>query len=161
MKELSHLNKYLVKYKFHLIFGVLFIIIANFFAIVPAVIVRHAFDILQRSYGIFGYFEGFELQVGTYDLFVSSIVILAGLILVSAFLRGAFLFLMRQTIIVMSRLIEYDLKNEIFEEWVIYDTASLIQQLGFDLRAKARELGNQSEEVFRSTLGLITRQAAE
>ncbi len=35
------------------------------------------------------------------------------------------------------------LNNEIFEEWVIYDTADLIQQLGFDLRAKARELGNQ------------------
>jgi predicted ester cyclase len=36
------------------------------------------------------------------------------------------------------------LANEIFEEWVIYDTASLIQQLGFDLRAKAREFGNQA-----------------
>ena len=37
------------------------------------------------------------------------------------------------------------LNNEIFEEWVVYDTASLIQQLGFDLRAKARELGNQMD----------------
>lgn len=117
MKNLSYLNKYLLKYKFHLIFGVIFIIIANFFAIVPAVIVRYAFDILERSYGIFRSFEGFELQEGTYSLFVSSIVILAVLILVSAFLRGVFLFFMRQTIIVMSRRIEYDLKNEIFEHY--------------------------------------------
>ena len=117
MKELVYLNKYLAKYKFHLIFGVLFIIIANFFAIVPAVIVRYAFDILGRSFGIFQAFDGYDLQVGTYNLFVSSIIILAVLILLSAFLRGVFLFFMRQTIIVMSRRIEYDLKNEIFEHY--------------------------------------------
>ena len=117
MKDLVYLNKYLVKYKFHLIFGVFFIIIANFFAIIPAVFVRYAFDILQRSFGIFQVFDGFELQVGTYDLFVSSIVILAVLILLSAFLRGVFLFFMRQTIIVMSRRIEYDLKNEIYAHY--------------------------------------------
>lgn len=117
MKELFYLNKYLVKYKFHLIFGVFFIIIANFFAIVPAVIVRYAFDVLERSYDIFQSFSGFELQVGTYDLFAGSIIILAALILLSAFLRGVFLFFMRQTIIVMSRRIEYDLKNEIFEHY--------------------------------------------
>ncbi len=117
MKDLSHLNKYLVKYKFHLIWGVCFIIVANFFAIVPAVIVRYAFDILERSFGVFQSFEGFGLQIGTYDLFVSSVIILAILILASAFFRGVFLFFMRQTIIVMSRRIEYDLKNEIFEHY--------------------------------------------
>lgn len=117
MKDLKYLNKYLLKYKFHLIFGALFIIIANFFAIVPAVIVRYAFDVLQRSYGIFSSFEGFELQSGTIEIIGSSIIILAILILLSAFLRGVFLFFMRQTIIVMSRHIEYDLKNEIFEHY--------------------------------------------
>ncbi|WP_370090320.1 ABC transporter ATP-binding protein [Ekhidna sp.] len=117
MKDLGYLNKYLLKYKFHLIFGALFIIIANFFAIVPAVIVRYAFDILQRSYGIFSSFEGFELQENTIGIIGSSIIILAILILASALLRGVFLFFMRQTIIVMSRHIEYDLKNEIYEHY--------------------------------------------
>lgn len=117
MKDLKYLNKYLLKYKFHLIFGALFIIIGNFFAIVPAVIVRYAFDILQRSYGIFSSFEGFELQNETISIMGSSIIILSVLILVSALLRGVFLFFMRQTIIVMSRHIEYDLKNEIFEHY--------------------------------------------
>ncbi|MEQ8905100.1 ABC transporter ATP-binding protein [Ekhidna sp.] len=117
MKDLGYLNKYLLKYKFHLIFGALFIIIANFFAIVPAVIVRYAFDILQRSYGIFSSFEGFELQENTVGIIGSSIIILAILILASALLRGVFLFFMRQTIIVMSRHIEYDLKNEIYEHY--------------------------------------------
>lgn len=117
MKDLDYLNKYLLKYKFHLIFGALFIIIANFFAIVPAVIVRYAFDILGRSYAIFSSFEGFDLQNNTVEIIGSSIVILAVLILVSALLRGVFLFFMRQTIIVMSRHVEYDLKNEIFEHY--------------------------------------------
>jgi ATP-binding cassette subfamily B protein len=117
VKDLGYLNKYLLKYKFHLIFGALFIIIANFFAIVPAVIVRYAFDILQRSYGIFSSFEGFELQENTVGIIGSSIIILAILILASALLRGVFLFFMRQTIIVMSRHIEYDLKNEIYEHY--------------------------------------------
>ncbi len=117
MKDLKYLNKYLLKYKFRLIFGALFIIIGNFFAIVPAVIVRYAFDILGRSYGMFSSFQGFEMQEDTNRLIGSSIIILAVLILVSALLRGVFLFFMRQTIIVMSRHVEYDLKNEIFEHY--------------------------------------------
>lgn len=117
MKDLKYINKYLIKYKFHLIFGALFIIIGNFFAIVPAVIVRYAFDILQRSYGIFSSFDGFVLQNETISIIGSSIIILALLILSSALLRGVFLFFMRQTIIVMSRRVEYDLKNEIFEHY--------------------------------------------
>jgi len=117
VKDLGYLNKYLLKYKFHLIFGALFIIIANFFAIVPAVIVRYAFDILGRSYDIYATFEGFDIQGSTIQIIGSSIVILAILILTSALLRGVFLFFMRQTIIVMSRHIEYDLKNEIYEHY--------------------------------------------
>ena len=117
MKDLKYLNKYLLKYKFHLIFGSIFIIIGNFFAIVPAVIVRYAFDILERSYGIFSSFDGFDLQGETVEIIGSSIVLLAILIITSALLRGVFLFFMRQTIIVMSRLVEYDLKNEVFEHY--------------------------------------------
>lgn len=117
MKDLAYLNKYLIRYKFYLIFGIIFIIISNFFSIVPAIIVRHAFDVLGRSYAIYKYFAGFELQMGTYALFVSSIIILAVLILISALLRGVFLFFTRQTVIIMSRRIEYDLKNEIFDHY--------------------------------------------
>lgn len=117
MKDLAHLNKYLLKYKFHLIFGSFFIIIANFFAVVPAVIVRYAFDILDRSYDIFKTFDGFDLQENTLSIIGSSIIILAAVILISAFLRGIFLFFMRQSIIVMSRRIEYDLKNDIYAHY--------------------------------------------
>ncbi|MEQ6118867.1 ABC transporter ATP-binding protein [Reichenbachiella sp. MALMAid0571] len=117
MKDLFYLNKYLYKYKFHLILGTVFIIIANLFGIVPAVIVRHAFDTLEKSIDIYKIFSGFGLQSESYSLFAASIVILAAIILISALLRGVFMFFMRQTIIVMSRLIEFDLKNEIYAHY--------------------------------------------
>lgn len=83
----------------------------------PAVLVRYSFDLLKSNYTLFALFDGFYLQNDTYELFAKSIGILGILILTTALLRGVFMFFMRQTIIVMSRLIEYDLKNEIFEHY--------------------------------------------
>ena len=117
MNDLAYLNKYLFKYKYQLILGTLFIIIANYFSIVPAVLVRYSFDLLTSNYTLFTLFDGFYLQTDAYALFAKSICILGVLILITALLRGVFMFFMRQTIIVMSRLIEYDLKNEIFEHY--------------------------------------------
>jgi ATP-binding cassette, subfamily B, multidrug efflux pump len=117
VKDLAHLNKYLLKYKWHLILGTIFIIISNFFGIIPAVVVRYSFDLLQNNFKIFKSFDGFSLQSLTFEMISGSVLILAIVILFSALMRGIFLFLMRQTIIVMSRLIEYDLKNEIYEHY--------------------------------------------
>jgi len=117
VKDLAHLNKYFRKYKWHLILGTIFIIVSNLFGIVPAVLVRYSFDLLQRSFDIFKAFDGFDLQNATYEVFAKSIFVLALLILVSALLKGVFMFFMRQTIIVMSRHVEYDLKNEIYEHY--------------------------------------------
>jgi ATP-binding cassette subfamily B multidrug efflux pump len=117
VNDLAYLNKYLFKYKYHLILGTLFIIIANYFSIMPAVLVRYSFDLLQGNYELFKLFNGFDLQTDAYALFAKSIWILGILILISALLRGVFMFFMRQNIIVMSRIIEYDLKNEIFEHY--------------------------------------------
>jgi len=97
--------------------GTLFIIIANYFSIIPAVMVRYSFDLLKGNYELFKLFNGFDLQTDAYALFAKSIWILGILILISALLRGIFMFFMRQTIIVMSRIIEYDLKNEVFEHY--------------------------------------------
>jgi len=117
VNDLAYLNKYLFKYKYRLILGTLFIIIANYFSIMPAVLVRYSFDLLKGNYELFKLFDGFDLQTDAYALFAKSIWILGILILISALLRGIFMFFMRQTIIVMSRIIEYDLKNEIFEHY--------------------------------------------
>lgn len=117
MKELSYLNKYLWKYKYHLILGLVFIIISNIFQIIPAPIVRYAMNLVSENISVYRAFEGVDLQNDIYDIFAGSILIYAVLILVMALLRGVFLFMVRQTIIVMSRLIEFDLKNEIYAHY--------------------------------------------
>jgi ATP-binding cassette subfamily B protein len=117
MKELKHLNKYLFKYKYLLLWGVLFMILSNFFAVFPAQVVRYAFNLVKENIEMYRMFEGFDIQSSYYQLFSSSILIYGGLIILLALGRGLFLFLVRQTIIVMSRHIEYDLKNEIYHHY--------------------------------------------
>jgi len=117
MKELKYLNKYLFKYKYHLIFGTLFLIISNVFGIIPAALVRYAFNLVKENIDLYPFYQGFSLQEDTYEIFATSILIFGVLIIAMALLRGIFLFFVRQTIIVMSRLIEYDLKNEIFAHY--------------------------------------------
>lgn len=117
MKELSHLNKYLFKYKFHLALGIVFIIISNAFQIIPASLVRLAIDYVTENVPYYQSFNGLEGQQAVYNDIVFNIILFAGLILLMALLRGVFLFMVRQTIIVMSRLIEFDLKNEIYAHY--------------------------------------------
>jgi ATP-binding cassette subfamily B protein len=66
---------------------------------------------------VYALFDGFTLQSDTYELFASSILVIGVAIMVSALLKGVFMFFMRQTIIVMSRLVEFDLKNEIYAHY--------------------------------------------
>lgn len=143
MKELSHLNKYLFKYKFHLLLGLIFIIITNVFQIIPAQLVRHALDLVTDSIKIYNSFSETSAQDDFYEVFTKTILIFGGAILLMALLRGFFLFLVRQTIIVMSRLVEFDLKNEIFEH---YQTLPL----SFYRRRNTGDLLNRiSEDVGR------------
>ncbi len=97
--------------------GTLFLVISNIFAIIPAQVVRYAFDLVKENIDLYRLYEGYALQESIYELFTSSIFIYGIIILVMALLRGVFLFLVRQTIIAMSRYIEYDLKNEIYAHY--------------------------------------------
>lgn len=117
MKELRYLNKYLLKYKWHLILGTLFVIISNIFQIVPAQLVRHSIDLVVDNIRMYGTFQNLNLQNDFFQVFAFGILMYAGMILVMALLRGVFLYFVRQTLIVMSRHIEFDLKNEIFEHY--------------------------------------------
>ncbi len=92
-------------------------IVSNFFAVFPAQVVRYAFNLVKENIEMYRLFDGFALQDQFYDFFASSIFIYGGIIILLALARGLFLFLVRQTIIVMSRLIEYDLKNEIYNHY--------------------------------------------
>ncbi len=117
MKELGYLNKYLIKYKWLLIWGLVFVIFTNIFQIIPAQFVRYSIDLVVNNIRIYRSLENSQLQADYFKVFAQGILIYAGMILLMALLRGVFLYFVRQTLIVMSRLIEYDLKNEIFEHY--------------------------------------------
>jgi ATP-binding cassette, subfamily B, multidrug efflux pump len=117
MKELSYLNKYLLKYKWHLILGTIFIVISNIFQIFPAQLVRKSIDLVIEDLPLHQTFNGLPSQDSFFKVFAFGILIYAAFIVVMAFLRGVFLYFVRQTIIVMSRHIEYDLKNEVFAHY--------------------------------------------
>jgi len=117
MTELRYLNKYLVKYKWHLIFGTVFVIISNAFQILPGPLVRHSIDLIVDNIQVYDAMNNLDLQQNFFQVFAFGILVYAALILLMALLRGVFLYFVRQTLIVMSRHVEYDLKNEIFEHY--------------------------------------------
>ncbi len=117
MKALAYLNKYFVKYKWYLILGILFTIISNLFGVLPAQIVRHSLDLVKETLDVYFLFDQSVLQQKIYSLFGFSILVFGLLILAMALLKGVFLFMVRQTIIVMSRHIEFDLKNDIYAHY--------------------------------------------
>ena len=107
MKPLTYLNKYIFKYKWRIIMGVIFICASNFFGVEMPKIVKNAVnDFIENL----SYTRDFNKI-----LFLS--LKLAGIYLIFSILKGFFLFLTRQTIIIVSRYIEYDLKNEIFAHY--------------------------------------------
>lgn len=95
----------------------LFVIISNIFAVLPAQVVRVAFDLVTENISTYQLFSGFNRQEMIYDIFGSSLLMFGILVLILSLLRGLFLFFMRQTIILMSRHIEYDMKNEIYSHY--------------------------------------------
>ncbi|MEJ6982593.1 ABC transporter ATP-binding protein [Pedobacter sp. P351] len=117
MKDLAYLNKFFYKYRWRLIPGVIFVIISNIFGVLPAKVIRIAFDLVTENISTYRLFNGFERQELVYQIFGYSLLLFGTTVLILALLRGIFLFFMRQTIILMSRHIEYDLKNEIYQHY--------------------------------------------
>lgn len=117
MKHLAYLNKYFWKYRSRLIPGILFVIISNIFGVLPAPVIRLSFDLVTENIRIYHLYNGFERQSIIYHLLGQSLLLFGLIVLLMAILRGLFLFFMRQTIILMSRHIEYDLKNEIYAHY--------------------------------------------
>jgi ATP-binding cassette subfamily B protein len=130
LKHLKALERYFWKYRYRLFLGIVFIVISNYFAVLAPQVTGYVFDVVQRAFGIepkkaavnydwlVTWFIGFAEQHKTI-----SVIALCGItILVLALIRGIFMFLMRQTIIVMSRHIEYDQKNQIFQHYLTLDT---------------------------------------
>ncbi|MEO1012135.1 MAG: ABC transporter ATP-binding protein [Bacteroidota bacterium] len=107
MKELKHLNKYFKKYWFKLLVGILITIIARIFQLVMPSYVNKSIQVVEN------FMAGNVQEQLAREMLLEFILIIVG----AALLSGFFTFLMRQTIINVSRYIEYDLKNEVFDHY--------------------------------------------
>jgi ATP-binding cassette subfamily B protein len=150
LKHLKALNKYFWKYKLRLSIGIFFIVISNYFGVLAPQITGFIIDFSQRT------LPGYQPRAkkAVYDVTVTrfisyvegltyspiQIVVLCGIIILAlALLRGFFMFLMRQTIIVMSRHIEYDQKNEVFEKYQTLDATFYKTHSTGDLMSRMAE----------------------
>jgi len=116
MKSLRYLNKYFIKYKWLLLFGIIFTVISNYFSVQLPIYVKSIMDS----------FKHIDSAESANEVFLLALKV-GGIYMLLRVCSGIFLFLMRQTIIIMSRNIEFDLKNEIYNQY---------QQLDFSFYKK-------------------------
>jgi ATP-binding cassette subfamily B protein len=108
MKELHYLNKYFVKYKFSFLLGIVITIVAQIFSLFTPKLISKSFTIIE------GYAKDKSVPTAIIQQeLISNILLIIATTIVAGFLT----FLMRQTLIVMSRHIEFDLKNEVFRQY--------------------------------------------
>ena len=141
MKALWTLNPYFWRYKWLLLSGVFFVLLSSAFSVFPAVYIREAFD--EVAAAISG--QGASNTERNLDL-KHALILYSALILGLSIIKGLFTFLMRQTLIVMSRHMEYDLKNAIYAHYQKLD-------LAFYRRNSTGDLMNRiSEDVSRTRM---------
>ena len=134
MKHLAALNKYFWKYRWLFLLGIIFIILSNYFRILSPQVTKYVLNTVEHSLkkenivtsNTTVNYDPLVKKLFIQNLAASSLkskIFVCGIILlVLALISGFFMFLMRQTIIVMSRHIEYDQKNEIFNHYQKLDT---------------------------------------
>lgn len=140
MKQLyQYLKKYFWKYRWRLVLGVLFVGLANWFRVWQPQVIREALDTvvyLTRHYNESGGFAAHPEALGE----VGSQVGWFGLKVIGlALMMGLFMFSMRQTIIVVSRLIEYDMRKELFAHYQVLDQAFYKRNRTGDLMSRISE----------------------
>ena len=132
MKELAALNPFFWKYRFRFFAGIILVIATNYLAVLAPQITGYVVGLVQEKLpggkpttpiqpdliinGIMGLSDYFKFSFGWLITFCSVTI------LILAIIRGVFMFFMRQTIIVMSRHIEYDQKNQVYEHYQKLDT---------------------------------------
>ncbi|WP_343589303.1 ABC transporter ATP-binding protein [Flavobacterium sp.] len=114
MKELSYLNKYFIKYKYSFSAGILITIIAQIFSLFTPKLISKSLNAIENFDKLSVAEQKSEIVIATFrqDL-IHNVLLIIGTTIVAGFLT----FLMRQTLIVMSRHIEFDLKNEVFRQY--------------------------------------------
>lgn len=160
---LARLNHFFWKYRYLFIPGLLFTMISAGFQITVPMVVRQAIDSVPRFVRLHGTFEGTLAQGYLYSYFFVSLAIFAGIIIALTLISGAFKFLMRQTVVVASRHIEYDLRNALYEHlqklspsfYQEYSTGDVITRSTDDIEKVRRYIGPAIMYITRSAVMVI------
>ncbi len=139
MNHLYVLNHFFWKYRWHFLGGIFFVSLSNYFRVLQPQAIREALDLVIHNVSIYRNFEGSKLQRSLESILGKQLLIFGLFVLLFAGLMGLFMYFMRQTIIVMSRLIEYDMRKEIFEHYQILDLAFYKRNKTGDLMARITE----------------------
>lgn len=139
MKELAYLNKYFWQYRWRFLLGILFVAASNVFGVLSPQVVRHAVNLVTDNRDLYFSLSGLESQADMRSFFLKILLIFGAIYLGLALIRGTFMFFMRQTLIIMSRLIEYDLKNELYEHYQRLDQAFYRRNNTGDLMSRVAE----------------------
>lgn len=129
MKELQYLNKYFIKYKFHFLLGIFITIVAQIFSLFTPKLVSQSFEAIQSYHS-----NNISSDIIKAKL-IENILWIIGTTLIA----GVLTFLMRQTLIVMSRHVEFDLKNEVFQHYEVLDQNFYKQNRTGDLMNRISE----------------------
>lgn len=114
MRTLAPIHRYIWKYKRLFILGFICVTISNIMAIFTPMVVRNAIDEVAIKLNIYQLTSNPELQTGIAWSITKMLLAFAGLVLLFSLLRGLFMFFMRQTLVVLSRKVEFELRNDLF-----------------------------------------------
>ncbi|MCB0651331.1 MAG: ABC transporter ATP-binding protein [Saprospiraceae bacterium] len=139
MNHLSYLNKFFYKYRRHLLLGILFVFASNYFRSLQPQIIRDALDLVIENLGAYNKMVDGPEKQALYGEIGKKLLYFGGVVLGLALLMGVFMYFMRQTIIVMSRLVEYDMRKEIFAHYEKLTTAFYKRNNTGDLMSRISE----------------------
>ncbi len=164
MGPLAPINRYYWTYRRLFVPGLLCAVAASGFAIVVPIVVRYSVDGIPRMVAGYRAFEGSGVGGFLYGYFFVSLVATAAVILLLSILSGTFSFLMRQTVVVASRHIEFDLRNRLYDHlqqlsrgfYVRHATGDLITRATSDIEQVRRYVGPALMYTTRAVVTIVT-----
>jgi ATP-binding cassette subfamily B protein len=163
MGPLSRLNHFFWRYKYLFIPGLLFTMVSAAFQITVPMVVRQAVDSIPRFVRLHTLYAGTPAQADLYSLFFVALLLFGAGIVGLSLTSGLFMFLMRQTVVVASRHIEYDLRNALYDHlqrlsapfYHEYSTGDVITRATDDIEKVRRYIGPAIMYVTRSLVMVL------
>lgn len=138
MKQLFTLNRYFFQYKWHLLLGIIFVTGSNYFGILIPQKIGEALDLVQNKILLYKQLPS-NAQSDFYDELGDTLFIFGLIVTGFVIVKGLLMYFMRQTIIVMSRLIEYDMRKEVYEHLQTLDQVFYRKNQTGDIMARISE----------------------